>query len=274
MPVVPRLVPWLVGALALTACGQGTGAGGGATADPSGEWTLVSGTGPGGEVEVGDGVEVTLGIDEDRWGGAVCNSYGANSVEVGDGTVTITDVDRTEMACLDEALMRAEDAYLAAFVAVEAFEVTGDELRLTGDGVELVYEPVAAEPTAALVGTIWVLDTLIEGTGPDGSASSTFGDEEATLELRDDGSILASSGCLERDDGSYEVDGDRLRTSFANDDDYDCGSEQAWAQDTHVWDVLGDDPTFEVVGQRLTLTAGDLATSYRAEDAGGPAASG
>lgn len=274
MPVVRHLAPWLIGAVALAACGQGTGAGGDAAADLHGEWSLVSGTGPSGEVEVGDTIEITLAIDEERWGGNVCNSYGADSVEVGDGTVTISDVFRTEMACLDDALMRAEDAYLAAFGAVEAFEVTGEELRLTGDGVELVYEPVAAEPTAALVGTVWVLDTLIEGTGPDGSASSTFGDEEATLELRDDGSILASSGCVTREDGSYEIDGDQLRTSFASADDYDCGSDQAWAQDTQVWDVLGGDPTFEVVGQRLTLTAGDLATSYRAADAGGEPASG
>jgi heat shock protein HslJ len=266
---VRHLITGIVLVLTVTACGTGGGTSSEALAALNGDWILTSGSGPSGQVEVGDGVEVTLSITEDRWGGTVCNSYGAQDVEVGDGTVTINDVFRTEMACLDDRIMRAEDVYLEAFGAVRAYEVTADELRLTGDGVELVYAPVGPTPTASLVGTVWVLDTLFEGTGPDGSARSTL--EEATLELLEDGRILASSGCLDREDGTYEeVDG-QLVTAFATDYDYDCETEELWAQDTHVWQVLGEDPTFEVEGQRLTLWAGELGASYRSEAAAGDA---
>lgn len=276
MSLAPRIVAGLVVALVLTACGAGGGTAPESLAALNGDWTLTSGSGPAGPVELGDGVEITLTIGEDRWGGTVCNSYGAEEVEVGDGTVTISDVFRTEMACLDDRIMRAEDAYLEAFGAVRAYEVTADELRLTGDGgTELVYAPVGAGPTATLVGTVWVLDSLLEGTGPEGTVASTSG--EATLELLEDGRILASSGCVARDDGTYEEADGRLVTAFAADVDYDCDvagedeglREVAWAQDTQVWEVLGGDPTYEVDGQRLTLWAGERGLSFRSEAAVG-----
>lgn len=257
-----RLVPLLVVAVCAAACGAGGDPSSDAQAALDEEWTLTSGTGPNGDIEVGDGVEITLTIDGDDWGGTVCNHYGAQSVDTGDGTVTIRDVAHTEMACLDDRLMTAEDAYLDAFIAVTAYEVSADELRLTGDGVELVYAPVPSEPSPDLVGTVWVLDTLFQGAGPDGSASSTVG-EEATLELREDGRLLASSGCSRRD-GSYEVDGTQLVVRFAADPDGDCDSEDVRAQDRHVWDVLDGDPTVEIDGQRLTLVAGDVGLGYQA----------
>lgn len=258
-----RLAPILVVALLAASCGGG-GASSEALAALNGDWLLTSGTGPSGEVDLTGGVEATLTIEAEDWGGQVCNHYGAETVELSEGTVTIGGVFQTEMACQAAGWMEAEAAYLAAFQEVEAYEVTADELRLTGDGVELVYAPVDAAPVPELIGTVWVLDTLIEGSGPDGTASSTTGDEEATLELREDGAIVASSGCLTReDDGStYEVDGQRLVTTFTTEYDYDCPDDAAWAQDEHVWQVIERDPEFAIDGQRLTLTAGELGLAY------------
>lgn len=258
-----RLVSLLVLVLLAAGCGGG-GAPSSSLAALNGEWRLTSGTGPAGDVDLDDGVEVTLTIDGEDWGGQVCNHYGGEEVEIGDGTVSMSGVISTEMACLEPGWMEAEAAYLDAFRQVDAYEVTPDELVLTGDGVELRYEPVAAEAPAALIGTVWVLDTMIEGSGPDGTASSTLQDHEATLEFLEDGSIVASSGCLTREDGTYEVDGSQLRTAFESAYDYECEGDQLWAQDTHVWRVLGDDPTFEIDGQRLTLTAGELGSGYQA----------
>jgi heat shock protein HslJ len=262
------LAVFAVLALLAGACGAGGGGTSEAIGALNGDWSLTSGTGPSGDVDVGDGVEITLGIDGDEWGGTVCNSYGAQDVVVGGGTVTVGDVARTEMACLDDRLMAAEDAYLAAFTAVRAYEVTGDELRLTGDGTELRYTRAAPVAAPELVGTGWVLDTVFEGGGPDGSARSTFGDEEAVLELADDGTFTASSGCVSND-GDHELDGSRLTLSFAFDADYECGSEELWAQDTVVWRVLGSEPEVELDGPRLTLTAGDEGLGYRARDEDG-----
>jgi heat shock protein HslJ len=259
----PRRLVLLVVALLLAACG-GTGDAEGSLAPLNGDWLLTAGSDADGDIDLGDGaVEVTLTIDGSVWGGQVCNSYSAQDVEVGDGEVRIGDVSRTEMACLDQQLMEAEDRYLNAFVEVTGYEVTADELRLTGEGTELVYAPVPAEADADLVGTVWVLDAVIVGAGPDGSVSSVL-EDEATLELREDGTIVASSGCIDREDGTYEVAGDQLVTAFASADDYDCGSDALWAQDTHVWQVLGSDPAVAIDGQRLTLTADDLGVSYAA----------
>jgi heat shock protein HslJ len=259
----PRHLVLALVALLIAACG-GTGDAEGSLAPLNGDWVLTSGSDADGAIDLGDGqVEVTLTIDGSVWGGQVCNSYSAQDVEVGDGEVRIGDVPRTEMACLDQQLMAAEDRYLSAFVEVTDYEVTTDQLRLTGDGTELVYAPVPAEADADLVGTVWRLDAVIAGAGPDGSVSTVLGDE-ATLELRDDGTILASSGCIVREDGTYEVAGERLVTAFASADDYDCGSDELWAQDTHVWQVLGSDPAFAIDGTRLTLDADDLGLSYTA----------
>jgi heat shock protein HslJ len=265
----------------LGACGSpggdgaqsGDGAQGGG---PEGSWVLVSGAGPDGEVELrdglaGDGVPIVLEVDGERWGGTVCNTYGVDDADAGNGTVRLADVFATEMACLDEALMVAEQRYLAAFRAVERYEVVDDELRLTGPDAELVYERAAAAAAAPLVGTVWVLDTLLDGAGPDGTASSTVeGQELARLELGEDGSLLASSGCVTADGVEHEVADDRLVTRFAFDLDYECGTDELWAQDRHVWEVLGADPSIALDGVRLTLTTGDgLGLGYHAEDGAG-----
>jgi heat shock protein HslJ len=270
----PTLVLAGLAVLGLLAAGCGGSGSAARSFSPlAGAWVLTAGSGPAGDVEVVDGrvgddsaggVPITLHVEEDGWGGNVCNSYGAQDVEVdADGSVEIGDVSRTEMACLDEAVMAAEEAYLAAFVAVTGYEVTGDELRLTAEGVELVYARKRPEPPAGLVGTVWVLDTRFAGTGPDGSASSVSDAEEALLELADDGTFRASSGCV-ADGGDYELDGSRLELRFASDPDDECDDEELQDQDRAVWRVLGSGPEVELDGQRLTLTVGDEGLGYAA----------
>jgi heat shock protein HslJ len=262
-PVVRRGVLALA-LLALAGCGGSGGVGGGGGgASPEGSWVLTSGAGPDGEVELRDGLAgggtpIVLEVAGERWGGTVCNTYGVEDVRADDGAVRLADVYATEMACLDDALMVAEQRYLGALRAVERYEVVDDELRLTGPDAELVYERAPEGEAAPLVGTVWVLDTLLDGAGPDGTATSTVdGLEQARLELGEDGSLLASSGCVTADGAEHEVAGDRLVTRFAFDLDYECETDELWAQDRHVWEVLAADPAFALDGARLTLTSGD-----------------
>ena len=71
----------------------------------------------------------------------------------------------------------------AALGAVDdAWRATATSCVLTGDGVELRFTPRAPVPDSALVGTGWVLETLVEGE----MASSTLG-EPAVLLLDADG---------------------------------------------------------------------------------------
>jgi heat shock protein HslJ len=271
-----RLVAALVTAVVAVGCGGDAGTSGpsdagatgdeavaGAPTDLAGDWTLRSGTGPGGDVDGGT-VEVTLTIDDERWGGTVCNSYGTTEVVVGDGTVELRDVFRTEMACLDPGVMEAEDAYLAAFTAVDAWAVADQQLTLTGDGVELVYDQVAPTPVAQLVGTVWTLEALVEGTGPDASVSTVAdAPTPGRLELGEDGRFTATDGCATTG-GEHEVGAGDLQLTVEGWTEQACDGLEA--QTAHVREVL-DAGTLEVTleGDRLTLTADDRGLVYRAD---------
>lgn len=109
-----------------------------------GDWELVHGRGPGGEVLVPDGHPVTLTIGEHGWSGnAACNRYHGN-VEVTGDQLAVGAVAVTRMACADPAVMAAEAAYLAAFAQAEGWSLEGATLRLTGPGVELAFRRAAA----------------------------------------------------------------------------------------------------------------------------------
>lgn len=224
-----------------------------ATGSPDGDWRLVSGTGPAGEVVLDGDVEVSLYVDGSSWGGQVCNTYGAQDVHVDGSSVSFDGVFRTEMACLDDGVMAAEDAYLAAFEQVDAFTHDGDALILTGPDTELVYARAAEPEAAPLVGTVWQLDTLIEGAGPDGAATTPLTDD-LVLELRDDGTMVAGTGCNGLS-GTYELDGDHLVVEGGS-DDASCG-EGVDRQERHVVEVIESGPEVVLDGQRLRLLATD-----------------
>ena len=126
--------------LVLVACGGEVSGSG----DPpsSGEYRLVEGQGPDGEIPLVEDAPVTLVVDGEDWGGtAACNQYGATVALDGD-RLEVRELFQTEMACVDDTVMRSERTYLDAFMAADRFEHSGDRLVLHGDEVELVFEPV------------------------------------------------------------------------------------------------------------------------------------
>lgn len=250
--------------LLLAACGgDGGGPGAEGAPDPAGDWTLTAGTGPDGAIPLVETAPVTLSITPDRWGGvAACNSYGATVELDGDQVRIVDGVAVTEMACLDVDVMASEAAYLAAFQLVDRVEVDDDELRLSGPDVELAYLAVLPEPDAALVGTEWRLEGLVEGLGPDGAVSSVWG--EPTLQLSDDGTLAGDTGC-NRFTGSYELEGTSLRVGPLATTRMAC-EEGLATQEEHVLSVFDSgEVTVELEGGRLRLTgANDRALEYRA----------
>lgn len=219
-------------------------------------WELQSGTVDGDALLVPDGHRITLLVEADQAGGtSACNGYGASWSADGE-QVTVGVASGTEMAC-EPDVMAAESTYLDALPRVTSAARDGDRLRLTGDGVDLLFTAQADVPTEALIGTTWELDTLVDGE----TAASTTG-EPATLRLDEDGTLTGSTGCRELS-GEYVVRGDEvLFTSFGADGE--CPEELA-AQDSHVVGVLGDGFRAAVDGDRLTLTSdGALGLGYRA----------
>jgi heat shock protein HslJ len=243
----------VIGAAALAGCGD-DGDEGSSGADPFGSttWVLEAGTVDGDALALVADAPVTLTVDEGTLAGtSACNRYSGpltvdgDSVELGPGLAV------TEMACLDPGVTELEAAYLAAIVRVDTVDREDDRLVLTGEGVELTFSAQPVEPDAPLVGTTWVLTTIIDGD----VAMSVLGDP--TLEFADDGSVSGSTGC-NRLMGSYDPAtgfGPMATTMMA------CEPDLA-DQETRVLAVFDGDPDVVVEGATLTLT---LATADGAE---------
>jgi heat shock protein HslJ len=256
-----RLVLLLVGLLALAACGSEANAG---SVGAEGEWQLRSGTADGAALPQPPGTRATLEFaGGEARGTAFCNLWFA-TVRVDGTALSLDGIGQTERGCPME-VMAADSAYLGALAAVEEMGVEGEELVLTGDGVELRFEPVPAVPDSTLEGTRWVLGSLVDGD----MATSVLGDP--SLELFLDGTLAASTGCRTVG-GSWRSDGDSV---VAEPDHEDVGclppddrqdQHVLAVQDEHVLAVLAAAPVATIDGDRLTLTAADgRGLVYRAE---------
>jgi heat shock protein HslJ len=239
----------ILGVLALASgcarLGIGPGAG---SASPTavnvmGAWVLGSAAGPQGPIDVPDGWRVTVVFDADGVHGQACNHYGG-SYDLHGSAIGFTEMSMTEMACV-EPMMTVEAAYHAALAAVDRVGRDGDTLTMSGPGVELVFTLLPPVPDAALQGTHWILDSLIDGD----AVSSVQGN--GWLELRPDGTLAGSSGCRALS-GRYVVDGDRVVATDLRADGT-CSGGLA-AQDARVVEVLGDGFGVVVEGGRLTVS--------------------
>ena len=121
--------------LILSACTSG----GGASASPTGEWTLVSYGDASNPTPALPDVETSINFNEDgTFGGSVgCNSFGSD-YKVDGNQVTIGSIVSTMMFCND--ISTQESAVLAILTdKTVSFTVNGDELTLTStDGVSTV----------------------------------------------------------------------------------------------------------------------------------------
>ena len=222
-------------------------------------WELVSGTVDGAEIPVVEGHPITLSFTGDEAGGtAACNGYGG-AVAISRSEITFSELASTAMACIPDSVMESETAYLEALPLVKTFSVTEDELSLVGDGVELTFVALPPVPTSELTGTVWVLESLIQGD----SVSSVEG-ERATVELFTDGSMLGSTGCRTLD-GQYIVSGaEVVMTEMSAHGE--CPAELE-TQDSHVVTVLGDGFRATTQANTLTLTAsGRQGLVYRGQN--------
>ena len=258
----PRRLSFLAVALILAACGSaGTPptSPSGDPFDPQGSWELTSGRVDGAEIPIVDDHPITLTIEGSEIGGtAACNSYGGR-LTMTDGRHEIRDVEMTLMGC-EEPVMAAEAAYTAALTAVESIGAEGGELVLSGPSVELRFSALAPPPTAEVIDTMWVLETLFVGD----VASSVQG-ETATLELRSNGTFIGSTGCRSFS-GEWLEQGEQIVAPTFGMEGAECPANLS-QQDGHVVSVVGDGFVPSVVGDLLTLTdPGGVGLVYRAEE--------
>lgn len=266
----PVLLALLAIAVAAAACGGSSGSSSPAPTgsaapsgpdafDPAGPWLLTEGVADGQPVPIVDGTRITLEVDGTSVSGeSACNQYFGQIVVQG-GVVRIDGLGGTEMGC-EEPVMASETAYLAALARVTAMQQDGDAMVLLGDGVELRFDRLQPPPTAELVGTTWILESLVMGD----AVASTIG-EPAMLVLRDDGTLAGFTGCRTFE-GRYTERGDTIEfTDFALEGE--CAGGPA-DQDAHIVDVLEGGFGVSVAGPSLTLTGdGGNGLIYSAEAA-------
>jgi heat shock protein HslJ len=260
IPRTPPLLPVLVALLA--ACGSAWTSPPDPTDepfDPQGPWQLVSGSANGAAIPLVDGHPITMTIEGSEIGGtAACNHYGGR-LSVTGGRLDFGDVAMTAMGC-EEPVMASESAFMAALALVEEIGGDGGQLVLRGEQVELRFDALSAPPTADLVDTTWILDTVFVGD----VASSPLGDP-ATLELRSDGTFSGSTGCRTFS-GEWLEQGEQIIAPSWAMDQTDCAAELS-QQDSHVTSVIGDGFVPTVEGDLLTLTdPGGIGLVYRAEE--------
>jgi heat shock protein HslJ len=245
--------------ISISACGERTiptEPGGAESYD--GTWELVEGQGPEGEVTIVTGYRITLTINgQDAGGTAACNSYGGNA-DIEGTSFRFGGGGMTDMGC-EPDVMEAEAAYISALQAADSIARDGDRLTLTGTDTELRFEIEPPLPTAELTDTIWKLESLIYGTGADGTAASA---EPAELLIKSDGTLTGTTGCRDLY-GEWQEDGDEITfTTFGAEGN--CPKELR-DQDGHVVQVLGDGFVPTIEEDRLTvISQGNLGLQYRA----------
>lgn len=214
-PLRALLLPLLAtAALVLTSCGGddvsvqsgGDGDGTGGSADTAGgadsgtrpslegDWRLVAFTVDGEAVEVPAQVDLDMTIEANTIQGlGGCNQFSGALTFDEDGTVTIGDLLSTEMAC---EMLDFEAVYLPALAEVNQWEVTPEGLTFRGDGTEMSYEHLEAEPPVALEETIWTFDSVFSGEGVERTASTPRIDKpEVTLVISGGEATLTSEDC-------------------------------------------------------------------------------
>jgi heat shock protein HslJ len=248
-----------VALLALVGCGEQDATVRSAPSRPPllGAWELVEGRVEGEPLTPPGGTRATLVVEEATLGGtSFCNSYGS-PYRLRDGALVLDGLAGTDMGCAPEVL-EAERAYLQVLQR-DGVEVTvdGDRLVLRGDDAELRFQRVPAVPTADLVGTRWVLETVLSG-----DVASSVAGEPATLRLGQDRSFTASTGCRSLS-GTWKEYGDDVRLPSMRADG-DCPAN-LWDQDGLVAGLLGDGFRAEVDDDRLTVSdGGEVRLVYRA----------
>jgi heat shock protein HslJ len=230
----------LVGAgvllVALTACGQTAGSGGASGAAPFGVYVSESGR----DLVAGTVVRLDFTADGGLVAEAGCNTI-SGPVDTRGGELAVGELSVTEMGC--DGPRHDQDDWLAGFLGSSpVWRTDGERLVLSGDGTELVF---GRERTPPLVGTVWVVDSMLSGD----VVSSV--PQRATLEFSAD-TVLVDTGCNSGSAG-YRVTGGTIVFDQPVLTRMACAPEVA-AQEETIVALLDGRAELAVDGAAITLT--------------------
>ncbi len=222
--------------------------------------TFLSTGAHGHDLAPGSTIRIEFGKDGSVSASAGCNQMGGTARWDG-AVLTIPNMAMTEMGC-ETALMDQEHWFGDLLTAGVTVALTGNELTLAANGVILdLLDRTVADPDRPLVGTDWVLDGIISGTGDSGSVSSIPGGIHATLRIDAerlsffDG--LNGCGTTPEPGSRIEIDGNTVHVPDAP----ACTAKGCAIPDggggapcSVDMSVLGSDFHYEITGGRLTIT--------------------
>lgn len=180
---------------------------------------------------------------------AGCNGL-AGRVNLDGGHLVVESPSMTEMGCPPDRMQA--DEWLRSFLDAEpTWELSGDDLVLAaGDQVVTLVDREVVDPPLPLIGTTWIVDTLISGE----SASSVPVGVTASFVIAD-GQISGNGGCNSFG-GSATVDGATVTIGALNSTMMACEGD-AGTTEAAVFAVLQGAVTVEIVGSSLRLTGTD-----------------
>lgn len=194
------------------------------------------------------GTEVSLRFTDDGRlvAHAGCNTM-SGPVSLDGGTLSADGLATTEMGC--DPPRHAQDEWLAEFLASKpSWELTDARLTLRGGDTELVLtERSVADPARPLQGTVWTVDTLIDGQV---ASSTPAGAPPATVEFGPD-RVEVFGGCNGGSAG-YRLEGDTITFDPLTMTRKACPGE-IMALESAVVAVLDGSVTFDVTSDVLTL---------------------
>lgn len=221
--------------------------------DVSGTW-VVSEISESGSIRTPvDGTEIVIEFTDDRqlMIAAGCNSMSAEFTRTG-ADLEAGAMAQTEMGC-DPARMD-QDAWLAGLFA-DPVTLDGTPFTITAGDVVLTLVKKET-PQAALTGTTWELETIIEGE----TASSVGVD--ASLKLTDKTNLEFHDGC-NSGSGKVAVSSDKLTISLGLTTLIGCHDELARVAGV-MGPFLDGKLTYQIVDDRLRLSQGSIVLEFTA----------
>lgn len=204
----------------------------------------------------GDGISLTF-TDNGISGTGGCNTM-IGGADVANDKLNVKDgLATTEMACQPAKRMDQDTWFSDFLTSSPTLSVTGSTVTLTSDGTVLTLADQAAGQTAAtLVGPTWKLDSIIN----DDAVSNLPQGVASTITFADDGTVAIDDGCNSLS-GGYTVDNGVITFGNLSTTLKGCLGQEAQVADS-VAEVLQDEVTYVIDGQRLTLTNGTNGLSY------------
>jgi heat shock protein HslJ len=179
---------------------------------------------------------------------ASCNTMQGKVDTTGGKLVIDGGLETTEMGC-DQA-RHEQDTFVASVLGKKpSWDLTGDRLTITSGATTFELAPrEAVHPDRKLVGTTWVLDTLVDGQVASSTAAGT-----APVTLVFDGKTVVADTHCNGVRGEYTIDGDTISVALGPMTKMACEPEIMRGENA-VIDVLQGKVRYEITADRLTLT--------------------